>query len=338
MRKALAVAAVCLALLAAATAAGGYFVLRAVEAPLALAEPSTLFEVPAGSSLRDVAGQLESRGMFAHPRAFAVYARLKGDATRLHAGEYEIKAGLTASGLLEKLVSGRVYLHQFTIVEGWRFEDMLRALRADPAIVSTGLGGKGIMARLGQPNLEPEGEFFPDTYKFPRGTTDVEFLSRAFDAMQRRLDAAWQTRDKDLSLKSPYDALILASIIEKETALASERRKISGVFNERLKRGMRLQTDPTVIYGLGASFDGDLKTRDLQKDTPYNTYTHLGLPPTPIALPSEASLEAAVHPDDTDEALYFVATGLPDGSHYFSKTLAEHDAAVRRYLERVSKR
>ncbi|HEX5421417.1 MAG TPA: endolytic transglycosylase MltG [Gammaproteobacteria bacterium] len=338
MRKALGVAAVCCALFLAAGGAGLYAVLRSVEAPLAVSEPSALFEVPSGTSLREVAQMLAKRRIFAHPRLFVVYARLKGDATRIHAGEYELDAGLNARGLLEKLVAGQVYLHHFTVIEGWRFEDLLRALRADPAIASTGLDGKGIMTRLGQPNLEPEGEFFPDTYKFPRGTTDVEFLSRAFDAMQRHLAAAWQARDADLSLKSPYDALILASIIEKETALANERRKISGVFNGRLKRGMRLQTDPTVIYGLGDGFDGDLRTRDLQKDTPYNTYTHAGLPPTPIALPSEASLAAAVHPDDTDGALYFVATGLPDGSHYFSKTLAEHDAAVRRYLERTSNR
>lgn len=324
-----------LAVVLVAAAGWGLAAWRSLGAPLTLPSNAPLmFEVPNGSSLTKVAAELAEQGIVRHPRILAWYGRVKGEATRIHAGEYELETGLTARGLLDKLVAGRVYLHQFTIVEGWRFDELLRALRTDPAIVSSGLGGAAIMARLGEPDIKPEGEFYPDTYKFPRGTTDVEFLRRAHEAMQARLERAWAERDADLGLSSPYEVLILASIIEKETALAGERREISGVFNTRLKRGMRLQTDPTVIYGLGNGFDGDLKTRDLTRDTPYNTYTRAGLPPTPIALPSEESLEAAVHPA-TDGALYFVATGLPDGSHHFSKTLEEHNAAVRRYLERT---
>jgi UPF0755 protein len=293
-----------------------------------------LIDVPTGSSLRKIGTDLAERGVLDHPRILAWYATLRGEATHVHAGEYELEPGLTPRELLEKLVAGHVYLYQFTIVEGWRFDDLLRTLRAEPTIVSTGLDGAGIMTELGEADLPPEGEFFPDTYKYPRGTTDVEFLRRAHEAMQRRLAEAWAGRDPTIGVSTPYEALTLASIIEKETALGSERRRIAGVFDARLKRGMRLQTDPTVIYGLGQGFDGDLHNRDLLKDTPYNTYTRSGLPPTPISLPSADSIDAAVHPDMSG-ALYFVATGLPDGSHYFSKTLEEHNAAVRRYLERI---
>jgi UPF0755 protein len=315
---------------------GVYAAWRTLDEPLGVPSEGQahLFEVAPGSSLKKVGAELADRGVLDHPRILTWYARLRGDATHVHAGEYELEPGLTPRLLLEKLVAGRVYLHQFTIVEGWRFEDLLRALRAQPAIASTDLDDSAIMAELGDPELAPEGEFFPDTYKFPRGTSDIDFLRRAHESLRRRLMQAWEGRDEDISVTTPYEALILASIIEKETALASERRKIAGVFNGRLERGMRLQTDPTVIYGLGQDFDGDLRNRDLAKDTPYNTYTRAGLPPTPIALPGEASIEAAVHPDKSG-ALYFVATGEPDGSHYFSKTLEEHNAAVRRYLART---
>lgn len=207
-------------------------------------------------------------------------------------------------------------------------------MRAHPAVRLTPSGAASgeLMKGLGLAGRHPEGQFFPDTYHFPRNTPDVEVFREAYTLMQRKLDAAWAQRHPDLPLAGPYAALVLASIIEKETALDSERRQISGVFTRRLKRGMRLQTDPTVIYGLGDAFDGNLRRRDLERDTPYNTYTRAGLPPTPIALPGEASLLAAVQPDDGD-ALYFVATGKGDGSHYFSATLAEHNRAVRRYLE-----
>jgi UPF0755 protein len=227
-----------------------------------------------------------------------------------------------------------VYLHQLTIVEGWRFVDLLQALRANPAIVASTLDGAGIMTALGEQGVHPEGQFFPDTYSFPKGTADLDVLRQAHQAMQTRLDAAWQARTADSLLRSPYEALILASIIEKETALPAERRLIAGVFHQRLRRNMRLQTDPTVIYGLGPSFDGNLRRDDLERDTPYNTYTRGGLPPTPIALPGAGALEAAVMPEITG-AVYFVATGRGDGSHHFSATLEEHERAVRDYLRQL---
>jgi UPF0755 protein len=232
------------------------------------------------------------------------------------------------------LVEGRGVMYPLTIVEGWRFADLLGALRAHPAVVPLGLAAEEIMAELGSPGLHPEGQFLPDTYVFPKGTTELVVLRSAHEALRAALDAAWLGRAAQTVLADPYSALILASIIEKETALPAERAKISGVFQQRLARGMRLQTDPTVIYGLGENFDGNLRRRDLARDTPYNTYTRRGLPPTPIALPSSASIEAAVNPELTD-ALYFVATGEPDGSHRFSATVDEHNAAVREYLRRL---
>ena len=207
---------------------------------------------------------------------------------------------------------------------------MMEAVRHHPKIQQTleGLSDAEIMDRLGHPDENPEGRFFPDTYHFPRGTTDVVFLQRAYATMARRLDEAWRQRAPDLPLKTPYQALILASIIEKETGLPEERPAIAGVFIRRLRKGMRLQTDPTVIYGLGESCDGELRRRDLRRDTPYNTYVHKGLTPTPIALPGAGSLRAAVNPAPGD-ALYFVATG--NGGHVFSNTLKEHNRAVRKY-------
>jgi UPF0755 protein len=225
-------------------------------------------------------------------------------------------------------------LHQITIVEGWRFNELLAALRANPAVKPSTLDGPAIMKALGEPDVHPEGQFFPDTYSFPRGTSDLELLRTAHLALRAHLDYAWRRRSAGVRVDSPYEALILASIIEKETALPAERRLISGVFQERLRRGMRLQTDPTVIYGMGTAFDGNLRRQDLDNDTPYNTYTRGGLPPTPIALPGAASIEAAVDPEITG-AIYFVATGRPDGSHFFSATLEQHEQAVRDYLRRL---
>jgi len=298
-------------------------------------EPQGFVDVPSGTLLFRLIESLAERGLLRHPRILAWYGRLTGDATRIHAGEYRLTPGTTPIALIEKLVSGQVYMHQLTIVEGWRFIDVLRVVRAHPAITATELDGAALMAELGKPDVHPEGQFLPDTYTFPRGTRDVELLGWAHRALERKLDDAWARRTEAVALSTPYEALILASIIEKETALESERRAIAGVFMRRLKRGMRLQTDPTVIYGLGDSFDGDLRRGDLERDTPYNTYTRFGLPPTPIALASAASIEAAVDPEEGD-ALYFVATGLPDGSHYFSATLEEHNRAVSRYLERLN--
>ncbi|HUL83613.1 MAG TPA: endolytic transglycosylase MltG [Gammaproteobacteria bacterium] len=318
----------------AAAAAFATFAWRALHAELPLPPDGAWLEVASGTPLRRVTADLAQRGLLDHPVLLDVYARLRGDATRIRAGEYQLGRGLTPLSLVDKLVSGQVFQHQLTIVEGWRFVELLNAVRAQDAIRAGTQTGAEIMAELGEPGVHPEGQFFPDTYFFPRGTTDIELLKTAHQALLEHLAKAWDARRPDVQLRSPYDALILASIIEKETALPTERRLISGVFQQRLRRNMRLQTDPTVIYGLGDAYDGNLRRQDLERDTPYNTYTRAGLPPTPIALPGNASLEAATDPDDTG-ALYFVATGRGDGSHSFSATLEEHERAVRDYLRRL---
>jgi UPF0755 protein len=319
------------------TAGAAYVSWRMLNTPLQIDEEPIYVDVRSGMSWRAVTAELGRRGIVTQPRLLALYGRLTGDATRIHAGEYALRRGMTPLDMLRTLVAGQVVLHQLTIIEGWRFDELLLALREHPAVDVTTLDAAAIMDQLGSPGVHPEGQFLPDTYRFAKGTSDVEVLRTAHEALQQRLAAAWDRRSPGLPLQSAYEALTLASIIEKETALGSERRKISGVFTERLRRGMRLQTDPTVIYGLGDKFDGNLRKVDLSTDTPYNTYTRAGLPPTPIALPSASSIEAAVLPEDTG-ALYFVATGLPDGSHYFSATLEEHNSAVRRYLDRLRDR
>ena len=334
MRRGLWLVVAALTAVAGATALGIAMAWRVLNAPLAIPTESVWLEVAAGTSLRRVTLDLAERQLLDQPWLLAAYGRLTGEATRIRAGEYELARGITPVSLLATLVSGQVYLHELTIVEGTRFTDLLAALRAHPAVTASALDGAGIMAALGEPGVHPEGQFFPDTYKFPKGITDVELLRLAHVALVERLDAAWQRRSPDGLLQTPYEALILASIIEKETALPTERRLIAGVFHQRLRRNMRLQTDPTVIYGLGDAFDGDLRRQDLERDSPYNTYTRNGLPPTPIALPGAGSLEAAVTPE-ISEAVYFVATGRGDGSHYFSATLEEHERAVRDYLQKL---
>jgi UPF0755 protein len=315
-------------------AAFATFAWRALHAELPIPAEGAWLEVASGTPLRRVTTELGERGLLEHPVLLDLYARLRGDATRIRAGEYQLSRGLTPLSLVEKLVSGQVFQHQLTIVEGWRFAELLSAVRADEAIRAGTLDGAGIMVELGEPGVHPEGQFFPDTYFFPRGTTDIELLKTAHQALLEHLAKVWEARGADIQIRTPYEALILASIIEKETALPSERKLISGVFQQRLRRNMRLQTDPTVIYGLGDAFDGNLRRQDLDRDTPYNTYTRSGLPPTPIALPGNASLEAAVQPENSG-ALYFVATGRGDGSHYFSATLEEHERAVRDFLRRL---
>ena len=332
MRKRLGVALFVLVLLgasAAALAAPGW---RELNAPLSIAAAEgEWLRVPSGKSFRGVAKELEQRGLLDKAWLLALYARATGEATQVRAGEYQLMPGTTPVTLLAKLVAGDVYLHQITIVEGSRFAEALAALRANPAIAATDLDGPAIMSALGAPGVHPEGQFFPDTYRFPYGTSDLEILRIAHEALVARLQEAWRNRSPDLLLKTDYDALIMASIIEKETSLPAERKLIAGVFHERLRRNMRLQTDPTVIYGIGDAFDGDLRDADMRRDTPYNTYTRAGLPPTPIALPGAGSIEAAVAPEVTG-ALYFVATGRGDGSHHFSATLEEHEQAYRDYV------
>ncbi len=320
--------------IAATAAALAGLAWRQLHSPLPLTAESRWLRIPSGTSFHRVAADLAAQGLVDQPWLLAVYARFTGDATRIRAGEYELTVGMTPLTLLEKLVAGHVYLHQITIVEGSRFAEALAALRSHPAIAATELDGDEIMAAVGAPGVHPEGQFFPDTYRFEFGTKDVDVLRVAHEALTARLQEAWRNRSSDGLLKTDYEALILASIIEKETALESERRLIAGVFHERLRRNMRLQTDPTVIYGLGAAFDGDLRRQDMDRDTPYNTYTRAGLPPTPIALPGAGALEAAVAPE-LSGAVYFVATGRGDGSHYFSATLEQHEEAVRNYLREL---
>lgn len=300
------------------------------QAPLPIEEAHVL-QIPAGEPLGRLAQRLAAQGVIENEWDLKLLARVRGDAGRIRAGEYELQPGLTLAGLLDQMIMGRVKLHALTVIEGMTVLELLDALQLHPAIKMTleTRDPEAIASALDLPTSHSEGWFLPETYRFPRGTTDVEFLKRAHAAMRRELDEAWDNRQPDLPLKSPYEALILASIIEKETSLESERRTIAGVFIRRLQRGMRLQTDPTVIYGVGESYAGDIRRRHLQEDTPYNTYTRSGLPPTPIALPSRASLRAAVNPEPGD-ALYFVAIE-PRGAHKFSATYEEHREAVRKY-------
>ncbi len=271
-----------------------------------------------------------------HPREVAWYLRLHRLQPRVQAGNYEIPPHASARAVLDQLVAGRVLLEQLTVVEGWRFADLRHALDTDAALTHTlrGMSDQAVMQELGHADEAAEGRFFPDTYRFAGGTPDRRILELAYERMRRELQQAWDTRAADLPLATPTDALILASIVEKETGREDERPMVAAVFVNRLRRGMRLQSDPTVIYGLGESYDGNIHTRDLETDTPYNSYTRAGLPPTPIALPGSASLRAALHPADTD-VLYFVATGNGDGSHQFSATLEQHDVALRAYLHRI---
>ena len=326
-----AVAAIALVILA-------WQAVRFLDAPLILPAEGLTYEIPPGTSFAAVSNELGRRGVISHPRMFRWYARLTGDASRIHAGEYRIEPGTTPPELLERFVSGDVQLYSFTIVEGWTYRELLAGLKRHDAVVPTLEPDEWtqLLEMVGAEATHPEGLFLPETYRFPRGTPDVEILRRSYDMMNRTLEEEWARRAPDLPLSTPYEALILASIIERETAREDEREKIAGVFVRRLQKGMRLQTDPTVIYGIGPDFDGNLTRRHLQTSTPYNTYTMSGLPPTPIALPGRAAIRAALNPAPGAE-LYFVATGLPDGSHRFSVTKAEHDAAVAEYLSRLRK-
>ena len=256
---------------------------QTLNAPMTIPPSGAQLEIPPGAPLSRVTDDLAARAILDTPWLLTLYARSLGDSTRIHAGEYEIAPDTSPRELLAQLVDGRVILHSLTVVEGWRFGEFLTALRAHPAIVSTDSDAETIMREVGAEGVHPEGQFYPDTYSFPRGTADLDVLQRAHDALNELLATMWDQR-QTLALKNSYEALVLASIIEKETALGEERPRISGVFSRRLRRGMRLQTDPTVIYGLGDDYDGDLRRADLDTDTPYNTYTRAGLPPTPIAL------------------------------------------------------
>ena len=274
------------------------------------------FEVVQGASLKTVSRDLADRQLLEWPQFFALWGRLNGGAARIQAGVYLIEPGLTLAGLLALMESGKVSLYPITIVEGWTIPELLGALAVNPVIAKTldpaALDLKSILADNAAESGHPEGWFFPETYMVPRNTTDSAVLLQASKLMNEKLTAIWNSREPGLPLTSPYELLILASIIERETALSSERAKIAGVFIRRLRLGMRLQTDPSVIYGVGPDFDGGLTRTHLATDTPYNTYTRYGLPPTPIGLPGEESLYAAAHPEAGNE-LFFVASGKGDG-------------------------
>ncbi|MDT0635977.1 endolytic transglycosylase MltG [Spectribacter hydrogenoxidans] len=304
---------------------------RFLDSTVPTAETATV-QIPSGAGFRQVVARLDQAGLFRHARDryyLIGYARLRGVTGQVKSGEYALEPGLRPPAVLNALVRGRTVQHRLTVVEGWTFRELRSAVEAHPAIRTTMAEADGaeIMAAIGAPDLHPEGRFLPDTYLFPRDTTDVEFLRRAFESMEATLADIWADRRADLPLESPEEALILASIIEKETGRAGERDRIAGVFIRRLEKGMLLQTDPTVIYGI-EEFDGNLRRRDLEADGPYNTYKRPGLPPTPIALPGRAALEAAVQPAEGD-ALYFVSRG--DGTHVFSRTYEAHRRAVREY-------
>lgn len=301
-----------------------------LKSPLSLPQEGENYTLKSGTTVALLARELEQKGYLQQPLYLRLLARWDGLAKRLQAGEYHLDNGLTPRQLLQKLASGKVTTYSQTLVEGWTFRQVMEAVRSQPALKQTleGLSDADIMQRLGFAEEHPEGRFLPDTYHFPRGTTDLAFLKRAYQAMQHLLAEEWPKREPELPLKSPYQALILASIVEKETGLASERPEIAGVFIRRLKKGMKLQTDPTVIYGLGDGFDGNIRRSDLNRDTPYNSYLHKGLTPTPIAMPGSDAIRSVLHPA-AGKSLYFVAKG--DGSHYFSATLSEHNKAVRKY-------
>ncbi len=303
--------------------------------PLSLASTPVEISIEPGATPRDIAEGWVRAGVQAPAWALYEWFRWSGKARRIRAGSYEIGAGTTPAGLLEKMVRGDETLASVRLNEGWTFRQVRAELARAEALrpMSAGMSDAEIMAAIGAPGVSPEGRFHPDTYAFARGSSDLALLTRAYRAMQRRLAEAWQERDPATPLRDADAALTLASIVEKETGVGSDRGRVAGVFVNRMRIGMPLQTDPTVIFGLGPSFDGNLRKRDLLADTPYNTYTRAGLPPSPIALPGKAALFAAVRPDPT-KALYFVARG--DGSSEFSETLADHNRAVNRYQRKAA--
>lgn len=314
-------------LTSAAVVAGGWWF---AHQPLTLRQPVVDFTVQRGANMRQAAATITAAGVAVRPTLLYWLARLSGKAERIKAGSYEVHEGITPWLLLLKLSSGDVSQGELLLVEGWNFRQVRAAVEAHPFLEAdtVGLSEQEILKRIGTPYAHPEGLFFPDTYLFDKRSSALALLARAHQAMQGRLDEAWAARDPSSPLGSPYEALILASIIEKETGRPEDRGLVASVFANRLRIGMRLQTDPTVIYGLDARFDGRLRRHHLDTDHPWNTYTRTGLPPSPIAMPGLDSLRAAVNPDKSD-FLYFVSRG--DGSSHFSRDLNEHNRAVDRY-------
>jgi UPF0755 protein len=325
---------VILVLFVLALLAGTYLFLdyrKFTETPLAIARADTTIDIARGETYRTIVDHLRIAGLTqASPYYWRALGRELGIEGKLHAGEYALSQGLTPRQLLQKMAAGEVLQHHFTIVDGWTFKQLRVALAGDAGLAQTltTMSDEDLAHKLGIEDGHPEGWFLPETYSWIKGDADFDVLKNAHAAMQKALDRLWNARAPDAALDSPYQALILASIVEKETGKPDERPLIAGVFTRRLKFHMKLQTDPTVIYGMGDNYDGNIRKVDLEADTPYNTYTRDGLPPTPIALPGTPALEAALHPAPGD-ALYFVARG--DGSHEFSATLDEHNRAVQKY-------
>ena len=288
------------------------------------------FSIEPGSSVKSSTQQIAAAGVPVNPTLLGLLARATGDSARLKAGSYELKPGTSPLGLIQQLVRGEMAQEALAIIEGWTFRQMRQAVAAHPALKhdTVHLSDQELLAKVAPDYKMPEGLFFPDTYLFAKGSSDLHIYRQAHALMKRRLADEWARRDPSVPYKTPYEALIMASIVEKETGQSSERGLIAGVFVNRLKRGMLLQTDPTVIYGMGDKFDGNIRKRDLETDTPYNTYTRPGLPPTPIALPGRESLAAALNPAKTDN-LYFVSRG--DGTSHFSTKLEDHNRAVNKY-------
>ena len=301
-----------------------------MHSPMTLSNDQTIFMVEPGSNLSQIAISLRDKGILSHPRYLRMYGRIEGNANRISVGEYQLEPGMTPAVFYQNLIAGKVIQHALTIVEGWTFRQMLEAIHANPVLQATlkNSSAEQVMIAIGQEGQHPEGRFLPDTYHFTRGMTDVEFLKRAYQAMQDYLQQQWPQRSVGLPFNNSYEALILASIVEKETGKGSERAAIAGVFVRRLQQHIRLQTDPTVIYGMGDRYQGNIQRKDLLEDTPYNTYRRSGLTPTPIALPGREAIYASLHPEEGDD-LYFVSKG--DGSHYFSSTLEQHNQAVIKY-------
>jgi len=302
-----------------------------LETPISLPS-NTHFEIQSGRSIKHIARQLSQQNIIRSARYFEWMARLSGQSTHIKAGEYALKTG-TPEALLSQFIAGKTHQYTLAVIEGWAVKDLIQAISASPHLKHDlhDPTPAHIMTALNYPG-HPEGRFYPDTYHFPKGMTDTAFLRRAYQKMQHTLQQEWDNRSLDLPLKNAYEALILASIVEKETGLPEERHTVAGVFINRLNKGMRLQTDPTVIYGMGATYQGNIRKKDLRQRTPYNTYVIPGLPPTPIALPSQAAIHATLHPEQ-HRYLYFVATGV--GGHTFSKTYKAHNRAVKAYLKQL---
>ncbi len=303
---------------------------KTLDEPLVLKESPMLFTVNSGDSMKVISRRLSKTGAYDHPEFLRMTARVSKLDSQIKVGEYEITEGMTANDFLTLVTEGKVVQHSVILVEGLTFRQYLKSLASKDDLKKelTGMTDAEIMSKLGKDGEHPEGRFFPDNYFYTSGSSDLGILKRAYEAMEKMTAKLWEEREKDLPYKNSYEALTMASIIEKETGRADERPTIAGVFVRRLQKDMKLQTDPTVIYGIGPEFDGNITRKHLRTDTPYNTYTRKGLPPSPIAMFGEASLKAALHPAKGD-SLFFVAKG--DGSHYFSATFKEHNKAVTKY-------